>query len=129
MSTTFLPPGANGVHNATDEAIDQLYSWFSPPPPTPASCPEAAFSLTLKGTLDGVEALMTVRGQSAAEFQANLQAIRGLLDAPQPAPAARVSSQDKGWCAKHAVQRRQTTKQGRSWYSHRLADGTWCKGK
>src|SRR5215475_2621141 len=99
MSTTFLPPGPNGVHNATDEAIDQLYSWFPPLSPAPAPLPEAAFSLTLKGTLNGVEALMTVRGQSAAEFQVNLQAIRGLLDTPQPAPATQASSQDKGWCA------------------------------
>ena len=57
----------------------QLYAWM--PGLSPArSLPEAAFSLTLKGTLDGQEALLTARGQTAAEFKANSQAIRGLLD-------------------------------------------------
>jgi hypothetical protein len=34
-----------------------------------------------------------------------------------------------GWCAKHSLQMTQNHKNGRSWWSHRLADGTWCKGK
>ena len=85
MSATVLPTGTNGVHHdadAADAAIDSLCSWWPGTAPAPALCPEAALSLMLKGTLDGHEALLTVRGQSAAEFQRNLQAIRGLLDAP-----------------------------------------------
>jgi len=34
----------------------------------------------------------------------------------------------EGWCHKHGVQMRQNHKKGRSWWSHRIADG-WCKGK
>ena len=118
----------NGVHHETDEAIDSLYAWMPPQAPAPASCPEAAFSLTLKGTLDGVEALFTVRGQTAAEFKANLAAIRGLLDAPAP-PASQSASQDKGWCQKHGVQMKLNHgKDGRSWWSHKTAEG-WCKGR
>ena len=126
----------NGTHHDTDEAIDTLYAWMPPQTPAPAPCPEACFSLTLKGHIDGHEALLTARGQTAAEFQANLAAIRGLLDAPAQAhlrassthevPA--VQGQGAGWCAVHQVQMKENHKDGRTWWSHQV-DGHWCKGK
>ena len=129
MSTFPFP--ANGVHCEADEQIDSLYAWMPPQPPAAAPLPEAAFSLTLKGTLDGVEALFTVRGQTPAEFKANLAAVRGLLDAPK-APAQASSATPKGegkdWCAKHQTTMQLNTKEGRSWYSHKTAEG-WCKGR
>ena len=129
--SAFLPHETNGVHHATDEAIDELYSWWpglQTPPPAP--CPEAAFSLTLKGTLAGVEALCTVRGQTPAEFKANLAAVRGLLDAPK-APQAPSTPQGTGkdYCAIHNVTMQLNTKEGRSWWSHRTTEGQWCKGR
>lgn len=33
-----------------------------------------------------------------------------------------------GWCAKHGVQMTLRHKDGAEWYSHRLPDGTWCRG-
>jgi hypothetical protein len=104
----------------------------TPPPPLP----EAAFSLTLKGTLGGVDALLTVRGHTPAEFQRHLQSIKGLLDAtPQPAtPAQPLSPQQHkaitGVCAIHQVEMHWNEgKDGRKgWYSHRH-DGQWCKGR
>jgi hypothetical protein len=89
---------SNGVHLEADEAIDTLYSWFPPQAPAPAPCPEAVFSCTLRGKLDGIETLLTVRGMTAAEFQQNLQQVRGLLDAPALPPAL---PQGKAWCAVH----------------------------
>ena len=119
----------NGVHHAADEAIDALYSWFPPQAPAPQPLPEAAFSLTLKGTLGGHEALLTARGMTAAEFRRNLEAITGLLDGPQapkaPAPA---SGQGEGWCVPHNVAMQENHKDGRTWWSHKTADG-WCKGR
>ena len=133
MDATIHTNGHNGVHHEADEQIDSLYAWFPPQTPAPAqSCPEAAFSLTLKGTLDGVEALFTVRGQTAAEFKANLQAVRGLLDKPK-APAPAVTSpagptQGQSWCPLHNVQMKENVKEGRRWFSHQV-NGQWCKGK
>jgi hypothetical protein len=34
----------------------------------------------------------------------------------------------KDWCPLHQTAMRQTTKEGRSWFSHKI-DGRWCKGK
>jgi|RhiMetdeSRZDD1v2_1073273.scaffolds.fasta_scaffold283868_1 hypothetical protein len=126
-------PHTNGVYHATDEAIDSLYSWFPPQAPTPTPLPEAAFSLTLKGLLDGIEAMLTVRGQTATEFTANLAAVRGLLATPTPQPPTQASGapqgQGKGWCSKHGVQMKLTQKDGCSWWAHKIAEGGWCKGK
>jgi hypothetical protein len=94
-------------------------------PPTPL--PEAALSLTLKGTLGGIEAMLTIRGQSAAEFQRNLAAIRGLLDPPAQAPQV-PAVQGQGWCAVHHVQMQQHTNAKGSWFSH-FIDGRHCKGR
>ena len=128
MSTSTF--STNGVHHPTDEAIDSLYSFWPGTTPAPAPLPEAAFSLTLKGTLAGVDALLTVRGMTAAAFQANLEAMRGLLDAPTaPQASSPPQGQGQAWCAKHGVQMKETTKDGRSWNSHRLPEGGWCKGR
>jgi hypothetical protein len=109
-----------------------------PPTPAPAPCPEACFSLTLKGHIDGHEALLTARGQTADEFQRNLAAIKGLLDAkPQApqvpavqAPACVEHARGAGWCAVHNTEMRWNDgKDGRQgWYSHKTDQG-WCKGR
>ena len=82
--------------------------------------------------IDGHETLLTARGQTAAEFKRNLEAIKGVLD-PVPAPAstpAPTQGQGKGYCAKHGVQMPwHAGKDGRKgWYSHRT-DAGWCKGR
>ena len=138
----------NGVHHATDEAIDTLYAWMPGLSPAPQPCPEARFSLTLTGTLDGQEAVLTARGQTAAEFTANLEAIKGVLD-PVPAQASSPQGQPSqnqltqaqhnaaaqhkrvsGFCKVHNVAMKWNEgKEGRKgWYSHRTDDG-WCKGR
>ena len=128
MSPTITTNGTTPGASSMDEDIDLLYTWWPPqPPPTP--CPEAVFSLTLKGTLDGVEALLTARGQTAEEFKRNLAAIRGLLDPVAPAaPPAASQPQGKDWCQVHQVAMQLNQKEGRSWYSHRTDQG-WCKGR
>jgi hypothetical protein len=120
----------NGVQHGADadEAIDLLYSWMPPAQPR-QPLPEAAFSLTLKGVLDGVEAMLTVRGGTAEEFKANLQAVRGLLEPLTPPASQRPpSDQGKSWCAKHGVTMKRHEKDGRHWYSH-YVDGVHCKGR
>ena len=127
-----------------DAEVDSLYSWWAPDaptplpepePPAPPACPEALFSLTLKGKLDGIETLLTVRGQTPEEFQRNLATVRGLLDAPAQPPVSQRQweagpGQESGWCAIHQCEMTLNTKEGRQWWSHfDQAAGRWCKGK
>ena len=107
----------------------------TPGPQAPAAAlqplPEAPFSLTLKGTLGGQDALLTVRGITAAEFQANLAAVRALLDAPAPAsPPAPTQGQGDTppQCPTHGALKRST--KGKGWYCPtKLDDDTWCPSK
>jgi hypothetical protein len=110
----------------TTHGTYDLYHALPATPSTAQALPEAAFSLTLRGTLAGQDALLTIRGATIGEFQANVAAVRGLLDAAQPAPAP--VTPGEGWCPKHGVQMQPQQKEGRQWFSHKI-DGQWCKGK
>jgi hypothetical protein len=133
MAVQSMSTSIGSTNGASDyEAdLDLLYAWM--PPSTPAApCPEATFSITLRGTLDGVETLLTARGQTAEEFKRNLQAIRGLLDQPQPTPqaASQAEAPIKDWCGVHQVRMYLNHgKDGRTWWSHRTPEGTFCKGR
>jgi hypothetical protein len=134
-----LPAPARSDHDnghSTDAMLEQVYAFWPGLTPAAPPCPEATFSLTIRGKLDGQETLLTVRGQSASEFQANLAAVRGLLDQPQPQPTPQAASpqrtgvQDIGWCQKHGVEMTLNTKENRQWWSHfDQAAGRWCKGR
>jgi hypothetical protein len=128
--TNGIPVATNGVHHETDEQLDTLYSWWPGTTPAPASCPEALFSCTVKGTLGGHETLLTVRGMTPEEFRRNLASIKGLLDEPSAQPASQTPAKPiAGWCNVHSVHMTLNSKEGRSWYSHRTADGQFCKGR
>jgi hypothetical protein len=95
--------------------------------------PWGVITLTIKGTIGGHEAMLTVRGQTAQTFAANVAAVRGMLDAvsaspaPAPTPAAPTETPE-GWCAVHHVQMLKQSNQRGSWFSHKTLEG-WCKGK
>jgi hypothetical protein len=57
-------------------------------------------------------------------------AVRGLLDVPR-APAPPLGpTQGKEWCSLHNVALHLNHgKDGRTWWSHRLSEGGFCKGK
>lgn len=100
-------------------------------PTAAALVAEAAFSLTLRGTLGGHEALLTARGSTYAEFAANVTAVRGLLD---PVPTSTAVSPvippptPEGWCMLHGVQMKRQQNERGSWWSHTDGEG-WCRGK
>jgi hypothetical protein len=102
-------------------------------PTTPL--PEAPVSITLKASLHGHEVMVTLRGVDFASVKAQVEQASDWLKVQAPAepPAQRTGqaghSQQTGWCSKHGLQMTQNHKNGRSWWSHRLADGTWCKGR
>lgn len=108
------------------------------PSASPAACPEAALSLCLKGKIGGVEAQLTVRGQTPDEFHRNLAAVRELLDAPAqppspPSPPAKPAATPAPEpttreCPIHKVLMTEQHNGRGAWWSHRQGDG-WCKGR
>jgi hypothetical protein len=118
------------ARDATPAPEGEAPGWRAPVAPAPL--PEAAFSLCLKGRLGGQEAQLPIRGATYAEFAANVDAVRGLLDraraATVAATVAATAPTGAGWCSTHQVPMQHNEKEGRSWWSHKTAEG-WCKGK
>jgi hypothetical protein len=102
----------------------------------PPACPEAASSVNLYLTIGGYKAQLTLRDMDEERLLTRLEAILKRFpapEAPQKSAAAEQPATPEGWCRRHDLQMDlQTSKDPNrpgQWWSHRLADGTWCKGK
>jgi hypothetical protein len=93
---------------------------------TPA-LPEAPASVNCHLTIAGRQVQLTLRDTDEARLLARLASVLEQYPMPQPAPQA--SSQGQEWCAVHHVVMKDNNKDGRRWFSHRLENGTWCKGR
>lgn len=96
----------------------------------PSTLPEAPASANCHIMIEGRQVQLTLRGTSEDDVLARLEKVLKRYPAPTPPPKGQAASQGQGkdWCAIHQTTMKQTTKDGRSWYSHRV-DGRWCKGK
>ena len=73
--------------------------------------------------------MVTLRGVDFASVKAQVEQASEWLKVQAPAqPPTQSPAHPEGWCAKHGVQMRQNHKDGRSWWSHKTAEG-WCKGR
>jgi hypothetical protein len=98
------------------------------PQPAPVPLPEAPASVNVRVTIAGREVQWTLRDTDEARLAERLEALlrRYPLQSPPQAPA----SQGKDFCRVHQVPMKQTTKEGRSWWSHYdKTAGKWCKGR
>jgi hypothetical protein len=119
-----------------------------PPAPEPATSahyeqksasalPEAPASVNMRLIIAGRDVQLTLRDHDEVRLLARLEEVLQRYPAPQTPPASQGASprrpevtgvQEVGWCHKHGVEMTLNQKDGRSWWSHRTADG-WCKGK
>ena len=91
---------------------------------------EAPASCCLKFQTGGGECLYTMRDTDDELLFARVQRIWPKLMAqlgPSEADAAPPAAPD--YCPIHQVQMNQYAKGDQTWYSHRLSDNTWCRGK
>jgi len=117
----------DGTSTGQAEAPSQPEPPAQPPAPT-APLPEAPASVNVHVELAGRQVQLTMRDSDEERLLTRLDAILQRFPlVVKPTDAQAPTSE--GWCRKHGVQIRQHHKDGRTWYSHRLADGSWCKGK
>ena len=107
-------------------AVSQSTPVETAPGPALQPLPEAPASVNVRLTIDGRDCQLTLRDSDETRLLTRLAAVLAPYPLPQPAPQA--SSTAEGWCGKHSVPMTQTTKDGRSWWSHKTDQG-WCKGK
>ena len=105
-----------------------------PEPVATPALPEAPASVNVRVTIAGREVQWTLRDTDEARLAVRLEELLQRYPLPQPAPAPTSQGpsqgQGKGWCAKHQTQMKLNHgEDGRSWYSHRTAEGRWCKGR
>ena len=112
---------AAGLHKRVREILAAM------PVPVPVApavpLPEAPASCNCHIMIDGRQVQITLRDTDENRLLARLTAV--LQQYPAPAKEER----PQGWCAIHNVQMKETSKNGRTWWSHRTAEGQWCKGK
>jgi hypothetical protein len=99
-------------------------------PVSPPPLPEAPASINVRLTIGGREVQLTLRDSDEARLLKRLQTVLAQYPVEQkPASPPQPQGQGKGWCAKHGLQMTLNQKEGRSWWSHRLSDGNYCKGR
>ena len=121
---------AAGIH----KRVHQLLAVTPEPTPPAGPLPEAPASVNVRVTMAGREVQWTLRDTDEARLLVRLEELLQRYPLPQPAPAPTSQGpsqgQGKGWCAKHQTQMKLNHgEDGRSWYSHRTAEGRWCKGR
>jgi len=109
--------------------------------PTTQSFTEAPASWNVKYIVNGYDCMLTLRGESGADLLGKTAKALEWLQANGAQPTthkpatngngkpAEVPQDDPGYCKIHGVTMKQHTKDGNSWFSHRLDDGNYCRGK
>jgi hypothetical protein len=109
----------------------QVHSWRQAEPPV---------LYTAKWTSpDGIEHLLCVRGDTLEELLPQVRTITQMIwtakekqaatlptnESNRPTTSVQPPSVPEGWCSTHSTQMAR-----RKWggYSHKLSNGTWCKG-
>jgi hypothetical protein len=75
--------------------------------------------------ISGRKVQVTLRDTDETRVLARLEAVLQRF----PAEEATAEAPPEGWCTTHGVQMTQHHNAKGSWWSHKLADGTWCRGK
>lgn len=124
----------------------------NPTNPTTNSQPahmEAPASWNVRYSQNGYACQFTLRGESGGELLPKAEAALAWLvehgavpdrpvpmngnghtdQAPKAAPVMDNGAPDPAWCSIHGVAMSRHEKDGRSWYSHKIGDGQYCKGK
>ena len=91
--------------------------------PVPPPLPEAPASVNCHITIEGRQVQLTLRDSDEGRLLARVEAV--LAQYPQPEKATDDTAKV---CPKHGVPMRQTSKDGKSWWSHKTSEG-WCKGR
>jgi len=102
------------------------------PPEERAPLTEAAFSITLKGTMGGHDAMLTARGATWEEFSTNVARLKGLLDgAPtrDAAPAPGAPQGETPTCPTHGPMKPSTKAPGSFYCTKKLYDGSYCQSR
>jgi hypothetical protein len=119
---------AAGIQKRVQEILPRSTPVETEPAPAPQALPEAPASVNCHLTIAGRQVQLTLRDVDEGRLLVRLEAVLARFPLPPAEASSQRTEQGQGWCAKHQVQMQENHKDGRSWWSHRTAEG-WCKGK
>jgi hypothetical protein len=116
----------------------QTTSAPEPTPDAPATAlalPEAPASVNCHITIEGRQVEATLRDTDEARLLTRLAALLRQYPSVQPPtqPPTQASAppthDDSPYCQAHKAVLKRYERNGQVWYSHKLANGQWCRGK
>lgn len=119
------------VQSSNGKTLVQEQSAQQPPSQSAAwSVHEAPASCCLKFQMNGIEIMYTMRDCNDDLLYARVRRIlpKILEKAASKNGAEQPPVNETPRCAKHNVPMKEYTKNGRTWFSHKTADGQWCRG-
>jgi len=116
---------AAGIDKRVREMLAALPAPASEASSQVPALPEAPASANMHVMIAGRQVQVTLRDTDEMRLMVRVEA---LLER-YPQPEAPAQQQAQGWCQIHNCAMQLNQKNGRSWHSHRLPDGEWCKGK
>lgn len=127
-------PGGLCKHRLAAAMQRRAQELMPPTAPTAGPLPEAPASVNCHVTIAGRQVQVTLRDSDETRLLARLEAVLARYPVVPPpadvAPTATAAAPTpEGWCIVHSVQMTKQTNQRGSWWSHKAADGTWCKGR
>ncbi len=97
-----------------------------PPPVAPVALPEAPASANVYIEIAGRKVQITLRDQSEAQLLVRMQQLLQRFPAEDETEP---TTPPEGWCPIHHCQMKHYSNQKGSWWSHRLPNNAWCRGK
>jgi hypothetical protein len=93
--------------------------------PQSVSLPEAPASANVFLTIQGRKVQLTLRDHDENSLLARMESLLTRFPDETPEP----DTKPEGWCPIHQVQMKRYSNQKGAWWSHRLENGKWCRGK
>jgi hypothetical protein len=89
------------------------------------SLPEAPASANVFLIIQGRKVQLTLRDHDENSLLARMESLLTRFPEESPEP----TTPPEGWCPIHQVQMKRYANQKGSWWSHRIENGKWCRGK
>jgi len=131
-------PQEQRVEENVEESVALAASFRPSTPGTPPAHSEAPASMNTYVAIGGYKVQVTLRGDDEQQLLLRMGKFLSQFPPTEPAPPASTPPAStapaappvpEGWCRRHDLQMTQQHNAKGSWWSHRLADGSWCKGK
>jgi hypothetical protein len=93
--------------------------------PQSVSLPEAPASANVFLTIHGRKVQLTLRDHDEKSLLTRMELLLNRF----PEESSEATTPPEGWCPIHQVEMKRYANQKGSWWSHRLENGKWCRGK